>query len=361
MRILYVSHRDITHTMSGGAEVYANVFLKHLSNAGHSVDIITSRFDKQRRSESISNLNFTRYRGYLGPHIALPFRLFHLRYDVVIGDLGHVVPWPSLIFSRGKLICIFYHLHRRTLKGQVGKLKRKILVLIEKLYSIIYKRATFVTISSTSHRDLISLGINPDRIVIIPPSIDSKFFKPRKKAEKPHIIYFAGLRDYKRPHLAIQVLQRLLERGIDTILTITGDGPSLKKLQSISRNNNLDKHITFTGKISREELAYKISISHVNVQFSIAEGFGITAIEAAACGTPTVAFKVPGTVDAVKNGENGFLINNGDIDEFVDRVEELIRSSDQWLEKCIKFSKKYSEEVEGNSWLKMVEEANNQK
>ena len=355
MKILYVSHRDITNPRSGGAEIYAQIFLEHLSSQGHSIDIVTSRFGDQVKSQKIGNINFFRFNGYIGPHLALPFIALTKRYNIIIADLGHVVPWPILILKKNILINIFHHLHKRTLSGQVTKFSRKFLTIAEEFYPILYRNSLFVTVSTTSMNDLLELGINKDRIKLIKPGVDLKFFIPRKKSEIPQLVYFSGLREYKRPYFAIDVLKTLLSKYCELKLIITGEGPSLPKIKNLVKEKNLEGNVKFTGKIQREQLSKLVSESQVNLQFSIAEGFGITAIEASACGTPTVAFKTTGVVDAIEEGENGFLVDDGDLDEFTKKVDIILQDYEKWPQKCINVAKCFSNEIEGLSWLNLIE------
>lgn len=285
MKLLYVSHKDITHPKSGGAEVYADIFLRHVALAGHKVDIITSRFSNQDAFEDRGNIRIFRYRGYFGPHLALPVFLIFGKYDLIITDLGHVVPWPSTVFYGDKTISIFYHLHRRTLQGQVSKFGRVILSLLEYIYPFLNKKCFFVTISSTSRNDLVSLGINSKKICIIPPGVDVVSFVPGQKSSHPKMIFFSGLRDYKRPELALDVLRTLVNKYPDFQLLIAGDGPAKERLKERTAKYGLQSNVHFLGRIDRTTLIRYVSESSVNVQFSVSEGFGITIIEASACGT----------------------------------------------------------------------------
>ena len=354
MKILYVSHRDITHPRSGGAEVYANIFLKCLAANGIEIDVVTSRFKNQKKNEIMDGINYFRFKGNFGPHMALPFFAFRKSYDLIISDLAHVIPWSSTILRGKNCITIFHHLHSRTLYGQLSKRMAKLFISIEKTYFLIYKNSYFVTPSSTSLKDLGELGIDIRNAIIINPGVDQQIFKPSVKSKNLQLIYFSGLREYKRPHLALTVLKELNQKYKDLTLIIVGSGPSRQNLVSKVKEMGLEKNVIFTGKIDQMKLSEIISESHINVQFSIAEGFGITAIESAACGTPTVAFRTTGVVDAISDSENGFVVENNNIMQYVSRINYILENYEIWPEKCIVFAKNFSMEKEGLLWVELV-------
>ena len=354
MKILYVSHRDITHPRSGGAEVYANIFLKYLAANGIEIDVVTSRFKKQKKYEIMDGTNYYRYKGNLGPHIALPFFALRRSYDIIISDLAHVIPWSSTIIRGKKRITIFYHLHRRTLYGQLSKSVAKLFILIEKGYPRIYGNSYFVTISSTSMRDLDSIGIDIGNAKIIHPGVDSELFKPSEKSKKLQLIYFSGLREYKRPYLAFTVLKELNKKYKDLTLIMVGNGPLYSNLVSLSKEMGLENNVIFTGKIDQMKLSKIISESHINIQFSIAEGFGIAAIESSACRTPTVAFRTTGVVDAISDGENGYIIENDNLPEYISKIKYIFDNYEIWPGKCTSFAKNFSIEKEGLQWLELI-------
>ncbi|NIP80090.1 MAG: glycosyltransferase, partial [Gemmatimonadetes bacterium] len=82
--------------------------------------------------------------------------------------------------------------------------------------------------------------------------------------------------------------------------------------------------VTFAGFVSEEEKLRLFRRAWVHVLTSPKEGWGITNLEAAACGTPTVASDSPGLRDSVVDGETGFLVPHGDVEALADRIRALI-------------------------------------
>jgi len=108
------------------------------------------------------------------------------------------------------------------------------------------------------------------------------------------------------------------------------------QILKIAKQYNVDENIVFTGAISDEELSQFFYLADVHV-FPVKhipddpEGFGMVAIEAAAHGTPTVAFATGGVIDAIKNEETGYLVENYNFKQFSDKTICILNRIDiQW-------------------------------
>ncbi len=87
------------------------------------------------------------------------------------------------------------------------------------------------------------------------------------------------------------------------------------------------------------------------------EGWGITTIEANACGTPVVASRVSGLKDSVKNPHTGYLVDYGDVDAFADKIAKLltnktVRSS--MSEEAENWAKKFDWNISANKSLEII-------
>ena len=236
MKILWLAHRDPMNPKAGGAERIIYEIGKRFLSHGHEVTIFTGGWRGCKRVDNLSGITIIRFGMRSGPHIALPIHLLSNNYDIVIADLGHAVPWISPILMRKNVIVSFLHLHARSLPGQVGKISAYFITSLEKLYFIIYNRQQFVTISSTSYNDLSDLGINKSHITVIHPGVNSELFKPSNKTNHPSLVYFGGMRPYKRPEESLYLLS-LLKNKIDGLkLTVIGDGISKPGLEKIAKD-----------------------------------------------------------------------------------------------------------------------------
>ena len=218
------------------------------------------------------------------------------------------------------------------------------------MYPFIYKNITFITESNTSENDLIHLGIKKEDIIRIPPGVDLELFHPGAKTESVQLVYFGGLRKYKRPEYAVKVYEDLYNHIKDLKLIITGDGPLLNKLKEEIKNKNYN--IDFLGKIDYSELSKIIRESWVNLHFSVTEGWGYSILESSASGTPSVALRVPGVVDTIRNGYNGYLLN--DINQFKDKILHIIKNENSFNKNSRNFAEDFTWNKTTELWHELL-------
>ena len=92
--------------------------------------------------------------------------------------------------------------------------------------------------------------------------------------------------------------------------------------------------------------------SWVNLHFSVTEGWGLSIMESSASGTPSVAFKVPGVVDTIKDGYNGYLLNN--INEFKDKILYIIENENVFINNSRKFAEDFTWDKTAELWYNLL-------
>lgn len=310
MRIVWASHRDPWGPRAGGAEATIRELGRRFAAQGHSFLLVCgggANLHEQFRAPE--GFNVVRFRGNLLPHFALPWLLRgHPRAQVIVGDLAHVVPWSAGRLTRVPSVAFFHHLHRRTLSGQVSRPGAAALTFIEGTYPRLLSDALFITESPSARDDLIALGIPANRIRRIAPGVDAEVFRPQSRSISPQLVFFAGLRPYKRADHVIRALALVLEKSPSCTLTIVGTGPAVPSLRDLARRLGVGPAVRFTGRLSAEALATTVGTAWVNVNASYSEGWGFTILEAAAAGVPSVGYRVPGIVDSIEDGRTGLLV-----------------------------------------------------
>ncbi|MDG6999351.1 MAG: glycosyltransferase family 4 protein [Nitrososphaerota archaeon] len=351
MKILWASHRDIRNPKAGGSERLIYEVAKRLVHQGHDITWLTGGWKGAGKSENIDGISVRRYYGKLWPHLALPFVIHDIAdLDVIVDDLSHALPWLSPVMTSTPGVAHFYHMHAKTLSGQVSYPISLILSKVEQVYSTVYRDWPFVTISESSKTDLERLGIDRNMIAVIHPGVDTNLFRPGDKAPFPQMIYFGGMRPYKRPEHAIYVLGNLIREGIASRLVMVGDGPSLPMLRKIAREMGLDDKITFTGKVSDERLAAIVRESWINIHCSVSEGWCLSAMEAAASGVPTTGYSVAGLKESVEEGVSGILVEDGNIAALSSAIRNIIENRQDYASRCRKHAEQFSWDNAAKMW-----------
>ena len=214
--------------------------------------------------------------------------------------------------------------------------------IYQHLFLPMIRLADLVIVNSHNTAQLaIAAGILHDRIDVIHPGVEvsennpsETDFRPRLGLQRKKILLSVG-RLIPRKGIAEFILHSLpgiIASHPDVMLVIIGAEPkdALKKdasvLKSIKSNISqagLEQHVVLLGKVDDAILqtAYSEAELCIFPLMEVAgdiEGFGMVAVEAAAHGSPTIAFAVGGVVDAIQDGETGFLIEPGNYTAFTD-------------------------------------------
>ena len=112
----------------------------------------------------------------------------------------------------------------------------------------------------------------------------------------------------------------------------------------------MQNSVVFTGRISNEELSKIVASSWLNIHTSVTEGWGLSILEAAAAGTPTVAYEVPGVSDVIENGLNGLKIKDGDREALSEAASSILTNPEKWWSSSLDVAKKYSWDATVRVW-----------
>lgn len=356
MRILWLAHRDPMNPRAGGAERTIVEVCTRLVKRGHEVILLSGGWENSKSVEYFNGIEINRFGNNIGPHLALPILLIKYNYDIVVNDLGHAIPWVFSTVLNKRNIVFFHHLHARSLPGQINYVMAKLITAIERCYFIIYHNSRVVTESTTSKNDLIKLGIKENKIITIPPGVDQSLFHPTVKSNNPTLVYYGGMRKYKRPLEVLYLLKSLLGKFDNLKLFIIGNGPEEENMKRLTNKLNVQNYVEFMGRLSTNELAEIVASSWINIHTSITEGWGFSILEAASAGTPTVAFDVPGVRDAVEEGQNGIKVEDGNREALAEAAYKILINPEKWFLSSIKIAKKYSWDKTAELWEYMGKE-----
>jgi len=330
LSILIFNWRDTKHVWAGGAEVYVHEIAKRLVQSGHDVTLFAGNDGKAPRQDTVEGVKVIRRGGFYTIYFwAFVYYVFKLRnkFDVVI-DCENGISFLTPLFVRKTIFLLIFHVHREVFTKHLPTPLALFARSIEEIIMpTIYRDHPVLTISESSKREIISLGItNPSQISVIHPGIVLPEKKSFVKTKHPSICYVGRLKPYKNVDVALKAFKTVLEKHPKAHFTIAGYGESSSTLKRLTKELGIEDQVTFLGKVTEQEKNDLYASNWIAVQPSMIEGWGITVIEANAYGTPVIASNVKGLRDSVRNGETGILVEAGNPEGLAAALHQLLNS-----------------------------------
>jgi N-acetyl-alpha-D-glucosaminyl L-malate synthase BshA len=139
---------------------------------------------------------------------------------------------------------------------------------------------------------------------------------------EPLLVHVSNFRPVKRPVDCVEILARVLKKGIKTRLVMVGDGSERTNAEHRARCLEISDACSFVGK--QPKIVDYLSVSDVLLLPSDQESFGLAALEAMACELPVIASRVGGLPEVVTDGETGYLSEVGDVDKMANDAARLL-------------------------------------
>jgi glycosyltransferase involved in cell wall biosynthesis len=189
----------------------------------------------------------------------------------------------------------------------------------------IYRGVPAQAISRSTRDDLVDRGLRPEAIRVIHPGVDLDRFIPSAgtRAASPTFLYLGRLRRYKGVQHLVRAVALLRDRGVHIDLRIAGRGSHERRLRALAARLGVADRVHFVGFVSEEAKPALFGEAWANLFPSPKEGWGITNLEAGACGTPSIAADAPGLRETVIDGETGVLVQPGSSVAFAEAIAGL--------------------------------------
>jgi glycosyltransferase involved in cell wall biosynthesis len=379
MRVCFLLHQGKMH--SGGQGVYLYNVTKEVAALGHEVHVIAGPpypdvapgvtidripnfnlfevlggadpefYHGRHPREFFRPLNFyelvtTRY-GMFSGMSAFSMRAYDRlreiqrdrRFDIVhdVQSLGY-----GLLLIRAGGMPVVANIHhplavdRRNAVMQAKSLREKVRWIMFYpffMQNIVMKRIDrIITGSNHSAQSILQVfGVPASHVEIIHDGVDTDTFRPLEGVEKkPDGILFVGNSEdrNKGARYLVEALH-ILQREIDFHLTFV-DRPreELRLVPSLVKRWGLQSRVTFTGRVSTEELVRLYNSAEILVSPSVYEGFGLPAAEAMACGVPVVSTTAGALPEVVAHGETGWLAPPGNAAALADGIRRLMADAE---------------------------------
>lgn len=369
---------------SGGQNVYVAQIARQLAAMGYEVDIFTRKDQKNLPMEYLWEKGIRVIHVPAGPTEYIPkeklfrhmeafknFVIKYIRRQETPYDLVHANFWMSGLVAAEikKTLCIpfvitFHALGRvrRIYQGKNDGFPDERFAIEDRL---VQEADRIIAECPQDEQDLIELyHADPAKINIVPCGFDSKEIWP---IEKSAARAYLGLNPDE--WIVLQLGRMVPRKGVDTairgfsrfikqqkaaarMLIVGGETdqpdpkntPELARLMDIAREEGIEEQVVFVGRRDREMIKYYYSAADVFVSTPWYEPFGITPVEAMACGTPVIGSSVGGIKSTVIDGQTGYLIAPNDPELLSEKIvnlynypELLVRFGKQGIQRVNKY------------------------
>ncbi|MEP7114003.1 MAG: glycosyltransferase family 4 protein [Ilumatobacteraceae bacterium] len=323
-RVHVLAWRDLDDPDAGGSEVHADEFMRRWAAAGLDVTHRTSAAVGQPATATRNGYQVVR-RGSRYSVFPRAVGSEWLRrmgtYDALV-EVWNGVPWMSPLWCRKPHITFLHHVHGpmwdqllpRPLAG-VGR------AMEARFAPPFYRRTLTLTPSEATRDDLLGLGFRADRVMAVNNGVDPMFQPGGLRSTSPLVMCVGRLAPVKRQDQLIEAAVIARQRVPDLRLVIVGDGPLLPALEARVASHGAREWITFAGRLSHLDLVAEYQRAWLVSSASLAEGWGLTITEAAACGTAAVATDVSGHRSSIVDGVTGVL---APLDQLGDRIADVL-------------------------------------
>jgi glycosyltransferase involved in cell wall biosynthesis len=351
-RVGMIAWRDLDDPEAGGSELHAHEIARRWAAAGIDVVLRTSAVSGAPRQAKRDGYRVLRRSGRYTVFGSGPL-------DFVAGRLGPVgrldglveiwngMPFLSPLWWRGPRLVFLHHVHAEMWAMTLSspRLAAAGAMLESRFAPPLYRRSRIVTLSDSSRDEIIeSLHMRPDLVTVVAPGIAPRFSAGAAadaaplagsnaiaesaigaKADHPLVVAVGRLVPVKQFDRLIQAARPLAELHPDLEIIIVGEGYERPVLEAAIESAGVGNLVRLAGRLGDEELVALYRRAWVLVSTSAREGWGMTVTEAAACGTPAVASRIAGHLDAVADDVTGLLFDNED--QFVKAVDRVLADS----------------------------------
>lgn len=329
MKILVINWQDIKNPFGGGAEVHMHEIFKRIANLGHEVTIFSCAHPDLPSEEIFDNVRIIRKGSRNLFNFIVPFEyrniLRHEGFDIVVDDINKI-PFFTPLYVKEPLLAISHHFFGKSIFHETNALFGSYVYFSETIVDLIYKKTKFVVVSESTLQEFIERGFDKQNFTIVTNAIDQKNFPMAVTAKNPlpTITYFGRLKKYKSVDHLVRAFYLVANEFPSARLEFIGRGDFRPNLEQLCSDLNLSEKVIFHGFVDEQIKADLLAKSTCVVNTSMKEGWGITNIEANACGTPVISANVPGLRDSVNEGVSGLLYEYGNIAELADRIRLIL-------------------------------------
>ncbi|MBP5187788.1 MAG: glycosyltransferase family 4 protein [Fibrobacterales bacterium] len=337
--MLILNWRDRLHPRAGGAEVHLHEIYSRLVRTGTRVVLFSCAWPGCPEDEVVDGIEVHR----LGSDATYELLCMkNLRRwiretgaDMVVEDFNKL-PYFAPVLSTVPVLVQMHHLWRGSIFREASFPVAFAVWAAEQTIRLFYRKAEFCVVSASTAGELAGMGIPRDRIAVVHNGLDHGFYSPAepeaaRAGAAPFVLWLGRLQRYKGVLDALESFALVRGRFPGLRLKVAGSGPFRPEAEKRARALGIGGDVDFLGFVPQEEKLALLRGAEFVLQTSRKEGWGLTVVEANACGRTVVAADSPGLRDSVRDGETGLLYEPGNVEALAAAQERLL--SDPGLRK----------------------------
>ena len=314
--IVVLNWRDPWHPEGGGSEVYVKQVTERLHHSGCEVTVFSARYPGSAARETVDGLTYVRRGGHLTVYLWAAWLMLTRRFGHVdrVLEVQNGMPFLALLYARCPVVVLVHHVHREQWPV-VGPFLAKVGWFLESRVAVrVNRTANYVAVSDVTKQELVGLGVDANRITVayngLPPLPE---FDAAGRSDEPRLVVLSRLVPHKQVEHAISTVQRLRDDFPGLHLVVMGSGWWEENLRAAAAELGVEESVTFLGHVTERAKFEQLSRGWVHLMPSLKEGWGLSIIEAAAVGVPSVAYRSAGGVqESIQEGVTGLLADSQD-------------------------------------------------
>ena len=321
LHILVLADRDWGHNDAGGSGEHLYAQISRWVAWGHRVTVVAGSYPGAKRVERLGPRLTLHHMG--GRVTVFPRAFVAVMRGVgrdadVVFEVINGITFLTPLWLRKPRVALVHHVHRELFLGEYPRIGLYLYWTLERLPLLLYRRTPFLTISRSARDELVRDGIPHENVTVEYLGVEGDEFRPGRRAPEPRLVFVGRLKAYKRVELLLDVLEAVPDAELDVV----GEGDHRPDLEAEIDRRGLRSRVCMHGYVDAKTKAELFGRAWVNLTASQSEGWSLTVIEAALCGTPSVALAVGGLPESIVDGETGLLAQ--DVDELARHVRELV-------------------------------------
>ncbi|MBV9821286.1 MAG: glycosyltransferase family 4 protein [Actinobacteria bacterium] len=305
--------RDLRHPEAGGSEHTVETVARLLAAGGHRVTILCAKVAGQPADQTRDGVRYLRSGGRFGVYLYAAWALLsgRVRPDVVV-DVQNGLPWLSRLVTGKPVVVLLHHVHREQWSAVFGRLGALGWLLESRVAPRIYRRSRYLTVSECTRAELAGQGIDPARVSVAYNGTPEPVPSRAARSGTPRVVVLGRLVPHKRVEVVIRAAAALRDRFPDLAVDVVGQGWWADELTALVRRLGVEDVVTFHGFVDEQAKADLLARAWVGAVPSVREGWGLSVVEAASHGTPSLAFRAAGGLaESIRDGRTGVLVDGG--------------------------------------------------